>query len=92
MKPSAANADLIAFLAGVSRRLQDAYAACVTAEIALSAQNADHDAEIARSLRAGVSEAIAAELQWLRRAARRLDVRKSKRRAVAIAPSGDPEP
>ena len=57
-----------ALLARLAHRLEDAYAACVTAEVALTAQNADHDAEIARSLRACVSEPIAAELQRVRRA------------------------
>jgi len=64
----AANAELAALLLRLARRLEDAYAACVTAEVALTAQNADHDAEIARSLRASVSEPIAAELQRIRKA------------------------
>jgi hypothetical protein len=39
-------------VSGLVRRLEDAYAVCVTAEFALVAQNADHAAEIARCLRA----------------------------------------
>ena len=64
MKPT----DHAALLSGLVRRLEDAYAVCVTVETALAAQNADHDAEIARCLRAGVSESIAAELQRIRKA------------------------
>jgi len=60
--------DYAALLSSLVRRLEDAYAVCVTAECALAAQNADHDAEIARCLRAGVSETIAAELQRIRKA------------------------
>lgn len=55
------------------RRLEDAYAVCVTVEVALVAQNADHDTEIVRCLRAGVSEVIAGELPRLRKAIDRLE-------------------
>jgi len=65
--------DCAALLSALVRRLEDAYAVCVTAETALAAQNADHDAEIARCLRAGVSEVVAAELQRLRKAIARLE-------------------
>jgi len=65
--------DYAALLSGLVRGLEDAYAVCVTAETALAAQNADHDAEIARALRAGVSETIAAELQRVRKAIARLE-------------------
>lgn len=68
MSTSAANTDLDTLLLRLARRLEDAYATCVAAEVALAAQNADHDAEIARSLRAGVSERIAVELQRVRKA------------------------
>jgi hypothetical protein len=44
--------DYAALLSGLVRRLDNAYAVCVTAETALAAQNADHAAEIARCLRA----------------------------------------
>jgi hypothetical protein len=69
---SAADDSTRALLTQLVRRLEGIYAVCVTAEVALTGQNADHDAEIARSLRAGVSEAIAAELQRVRKAIARL--------------------
>lgn len=90
MRTPAGSAELIALLAGVARRLEDAYAVCVTAELALAAQNADQDTEIAHCLRAGVSEAIATELQRIRRAAARLE--RPKAGAVATGPSVAPEP
>jgi hypothetical protein len=49
--------DYAALLSGLVRRLEDAYAVCVTAQTALAAQNADQDAEIARCLRAARSAA-----------------------------------
>jgi hypothetical protein len=55
--------DYAALRSGLVRRLEDVYAVCVTAETALAAQNADHDAEIARALRAGVSEVVAADIE-----------------------------
>jgi hypothetical protein len=70
-------AELTALLTEVARRLEDAYATCVTVEIALAAQNADHNAEIARCLHAGVAEPIAVELRRVRK---------------AISRSKDPEP
>jgi len=63
-----------ALLVQLVRRLEGVYAVCVTAETALAAQNADRDAEIARCLRAGVSETIAAELQRVRKTIARLEV------------------
>jgi hypothetical protein len=54
--------DIVALLSALVHRLEGVYAGCVTAEVALTGQNADHDAEIARCLRAGVSETLAAEL------------------------------
>jgi hypothetical protein len=92
VRTPAGSAELIALLAGVARRLEDAYAVCVTAELALAAQNADRDAEIARSLRAGVSEVIAAELHRIGQAAVRLDVKGRKADSAAITPSADPGP
>jgi hypothetical protein len=92
VKPPVVNPESVALLAGVIRRLEGAYAVCTTAELALAAQNADHDAEIARSLRAGVSGIIAAELQRIRRAAARLDGKRPRARSVASAPSKAPGP
>jgi hypothetical protein len=54
-------------------RLESAYAVCVTAEVALTGQSADHDVEIARCLRTGVSETIATEVQRVRKAIARLE-------------------
>jgi hypothetical protein len=43
---TAPNSDVHSLRVGLARRLEDAYAVCVTAETALAAQNADYDAEI----------------------------------------------
>jgi len=66
--------DIKTLLTQVVRRLDGAYAVCLTAEVALTGQNADRDVEIARCLRAGVSEVIAAELQRIKKAIARLEV------------------
>ena len=69
MKPT----DHAAVLTALAHRLDDVYAICVTAETALTAQNADRDTEIARCLRAGVSDVISAELRRIRKAIDRLE-------------------
>jgi len=70
MKP---DADIRALLVRLAQRLEDARAICTVAEVALTGQNADRDAEIARRLRAGVAETLAAELQRVRKAIARLE-------------------
>jgi hypothetical protein len=55
-------------LRDIERRLEVAYATCVTAEQALLAQNCEHDREIALCLRWGVSDAISQQQHRLRTA------------------------
>jgi hypothetical protein len=56
---------LIALLREVSRLLTVIYSTCVTAELALQRQNADHDRDILAMLRIHVSEPIGRQVEKL---------------------------
>ena len=56
---------LIATLREVSRLLTVTYSTCVTAELALQGQNADHDRDIVAMLRIHVSEPIGRQVEKL---------------------------
>ncbi len=56
---------LIAQLREVSRLLTVIYSTCVTAELALQGQNADHDRDILAMLRIHVSEPVSRQVEKL---------------------------
>ena len=56
---------LITQIREVSRLLNDIYSTCVTAELALQGQNADHDRDIVAMLRMHVSEPIGRQVENL---------------------------
>jgi hypothetical protein len=62
---SRSSAQLISQLREVSRRLTVIYSTCVTAELALQGQNADHDRDILAMLRIHVSEPVSRQVEKL---------------------------
>jgi hypothetical protein len=65
MNGSTASVQLIAQLREVSRLLTVIYSTCVTAELALQGQNADHDRDILAMLRIHVSEPVSRQVEKL---------------------------
>jgi hypothetical protein len=57
--------ELISELSEVSRLLTVIYSTCVTAELALRGQNADHDRDILAMLRIHVSEPVSRQVEKL---------------------------
>jgi hypothetical protein len=62
----ASQRDLIRTLSTVAEQLESIYSTCVMVQLALRGQNADQDADIARSLRVGVSQPISLQAEKLR--------------------------
>ncbi len=65
MNEATTSAQLIAQLREVSRLLTVIYSTCVTAELALQGQNADHDRDILAMLRIHVSEPVSRQVEKL---------------------------
>ena len=63
--PSTTSAQLITHLRDVSRLLTVTYSSCVTAQLALQGQNADHDRDIHAMLRVHVSEPLSRQVEKL---------------------------
>ena len=63
--PSTTSVQLIAQLRDVSRLLTVIYSSCVTAQLALQGQNADHDRDIHAVLRIHVSEPLSRQVEKL---------------------------
>ena len=59
------NTELITQLREMAQLLRAVYSACVTAELALQGQNADHDHDILRTLRMHVSEPVSRQVEKL---------------------------
>lgn len=62
---SGSGAPLISQLREVSRLLTVIYSTCVTAELALEGQNADHDRDVLAMLRMHVSEPVSRQVEKL---------------------------
>lgn len=65
-------------LVGIEGTLRLAYAAAVTAALALRAQNSDYDGDVAGCLRIGVCEPLETQLEQLQDVIRRLASKQSK--------------
>ena len=63
--PRASNAALIPQLQAIAHRLRGVYSSCITAELALQAQNADRDPDIRCALHMNVSDPVSRQADRL---------------------------
>lgn len=61
----ASDTNLLPQLREIAQRLRTVYSTCVTTQLALQAQNADHDHDILRALRTNVSDPVSRQVERL---------------------------